>query len=156
MEKTTTKGRYTIESYNIKTKECKVLVFENAITQQYFSAIHAFLNQSISAPDIDSMNLTHIAIGTGTATASRSDTSLSSEYFRKQLTAKSFSATKFTAKVSIDVTEGNVPGEYIKEVGIFAQATDTPGSGILFSRANVNIQKNDNIRLNISWELVQS
>lgn len=155
-EATKTKGRYTIEKFNIRTQERTIEVFENAITQGFFSAIHAFLSQNLTGVDADSMNLTHIAIGTGTNTASRNETALQTEYFRKQITVKSFSATKYSARLSIDVSEGNVPGEYIKEVGIFADGTDDAGTGILFSRANVNVQKNDNIRLNILWELVQN
>ena len=150
------KGRYTIESYNVKTQERSTIVFENAITQGYFTAIHNFLSQDISGAAADSMSLNYIAVGTGTNTAGRSDTDLQTEYFRKAITAKSFSASKYSARLSIDVTEGNPVGEYIKEVGILANATGTAGTGILFSRANVNIQKNDNIRLNILWELVQN
>lgn len=153
MDKIKMIGQYTIESKNILTGEETSRTFKNIVTQGLFSGLFAFLNQDTSAPADDILNLTHIAIGDSSTGATRADVALANETFRKQITTKYFNSTIFTAKLSIGAAEGNPTGGIIKEIGIFAKASATPGSGTLCSRAVVDVVKNSNIQLLITWTL---
>ena len=72
------------------------------------------------------------------------------EAFRKAISSKSYTSTQFIAKLSLGTTESNFT---IKEIGIFANATDTAGSGTLISRCLVDIAKNSNITYLITYKL---
>jgi len=153
METMRMRGKYTIFSENVKTGEKKTETIHNVLTQPFFDALFGFFDQGISGQAADSIDLEYIAIGDGTATALRADTTLDNETFRKGVSSKSDTDTKYTCVLSIDAAEGNPTGGYIKEIGVFADASATPDSGTLVSRANVNVQKNSNIKLLVKWEL---
>jgi len=125
-------------------------VVKNVVTQGFFTAVFRFLNQAISSPDIAELNLTHFATGTGTATPMKADTALGAEYFRKGISVKSFGLTSFVCKTVIGPTESNI---VIKEVGLFANGSSTPGSGTLISHCPTNIDKNANIQYIVTYTL---
>jgi hypothetical protein len=144
-------GQYRFEGYDILTGE-KVsdVLFKNVLTQEYFTRIFKFLNQAISAPLVDDLNLSHMATGTGTNPAMKANTSLQTEAFRKQISSKSYGLTNIVCKLALNPDESNFQ---IKEVGVFSKATDAPGSGTLISRCNVDIPKNANIKYLITFTL---
>jgi hypothetical protein len=146
-------GYYRFDSLNITTGERVVTEYKNALTQGFFSAIHQFLRYSESLPDSDALDITRVAFGEGTTPASRNDSVLIDEQYRKSPASRSFTNTLFTVRAVLAAGEWNPTGGYIKEVGIFAKATDTTDDGTLLSRAVVNVQKNSNIQLSITWEL---
>jgi hypothetical protein len=115
-------------------------------------AIYAFLNESETSPDVDALNVTHIAVGTGTTTATATDVKLETEIYRKAVTTKGFNTQRFKATLLLESAEANPTGGIIKEIACFAKATDTTDSGLMLSRANVNVLKNENIKLSIVWE----
>jgi hypothetical protein len=146
-------GVWTIKSENIKTGEVKELVFKNAITQGYFTAIHRFLSEDQLTVTNDELNITHLGIGDGITPALRTDSTLENEIERLTVTTKSFTDSKYSIKIFIDAGDGNLPGGFIKELGIFTKATATLDSGNMISRSIVNVQKNSNIRLTLNWGL---
>lgn len=115
------------------------------ITQLLFNGLFNALDGSP-----DNLEITHIALGTGTNAASKSDTALQTEVFRKAISSKSQSNTQFIVKLSLAPAEAVFN---IREVGIFANATLTPGSGTLIARANVNIDKNASTQLLLTYTI---
>ena len=139
-------GEYTFEGYDSDGNLVDKQVYHNVITQNFFTGVMKLLNAATG----DDIHLTHMATGTGTNTAAKADTALQTEYFRKAISSKSYTTTQFIAKLSLGTTESNTT---IREVGVFANATDTPGSGKLISRCNVNIAKNVNITYLVTYKL---
>lgn len=140
------RGFYTIESVNILTRTTEVWTITNLVTQGFYDGVHRLLDHTQSTPAADIIDLQTMELGTGTTPPARTDTSLETSYFSKALTTKSFTDNLFTARLSVGAPEGNPAGGYIKEVGIFAGTR-------MISRASVNIQKNSNIQLLITWQL---
>lgn len=140
-------GEYFFEAYENGKRAPKYdRYYHNVITQNFFTGVFQLLNAATGAD----IHLTHMATGTGTGAALKTNTALGTEAFRKALSSKSYTATQFTAKLSLGTTESNFT---IKEIGIFANATDTAGSGTLISRCLVDIAKNSNITYLITYKL---
>jgi len=140
-------GEYFFEAYeNGKRAPQYDRAYHNVIVQNFFTGVFQLLNAATGAD----IHLTHMATGTGTGAALKTNTALGTEAFRKALSSKSYTATQFTAKLSLGTTESNFT---IKEIGIFANATDTAGSGTLISRCLVDIAKNSNITYLITYKL---
>lgn len=136
----TAKGHWLIEGSDGSRYE-----WDNVVVQGFFTAVISRLNGGI-----DALNVTHIATGTGTNTAAKSDTALQAEYFRKALSSKSTTSSTFVAKLSLAPSESVTT---IRELGVFINATDTPGSGVLLSRCNVNIVKNASTQYLMTYTL---
>jgi trehalose/maltose hydrolase-like predicted phosphorylase len=132
------KGVYRFEWLDDAGRVVKAKEYHNVVTQNFFTGVFAALNGTTH--DIIA---THIATGTGTTAALRSDTALVAEVFRKAVSSKVVTATKFTAKLLLGSAESNV---VIREVGVFA------GSSML-SRCNVNIEKTASLQLLITYTL---
>jgi len=147
-------GVYTFESIFPDGRSLKQ-EYKNAITQNYFTAVHSLLNYSGMAPDADILNLTHIAFGENDTPATRNDSLLVDEKYRKIIANKSSTLTLFTVRTTLAAGEWNPTGGIIKEAGVFAKATDALNNGTMISRAAVSVQKNENIQLIITWELRQ-
>jgi len=143
-------GEYHFEGFDLTGKKVFDKKVKNVVTQLYFTIIMKYLDQSVSGQADDELDLTHFATGSGTATAAKSDTALGTEVFRKAITSKTYSTTAFVCKTSLVAGESNF---LIKEVGIFAKASLTLGSGTLISRANVNIDKNANLKYLVTYTL---
>jgi len=140
-------GEYFFEAYeNGKRAPQYDRAYHNVIVQNFFTGVFQLLNAATGAD----IHLTHMATGTGTGAALKTNTALGTEAFRKALSSKSYTATQFTAKLSLGTTESNFT---IKEIGIFANATETAGSGTLISRCLVDIAKNSNITYLITYKL---
>jgi len=140
-------GEYFFEAYENGKRAPKYdRYYHNVITQNFFTGVFQLLNAATGAD----IHLTHMATGTGTGAALKTNTALGIEAFRKALSSKSYTTTQFIAKLSLGTTESNFT---IKEIGIFANATDTAGSGTLISRCLVDIAKNSNITYLITYKL---
>ena len=98
---------------------------------------------------------THIALGTGTTAAAATNTSLATEAYRKAITSSTITgnSAKFAAFIAFADYAGT-----ISELGLFADASDTAGSGTLFSRfiPTTAITKTSADALVISWTITFS
>ena len=141
MEKLRACGTYTIESHNLDTGATSVHVVKNRIVQGWFTSIHELMlgNSAEIEP-------TDFVLGTGQEPAQRSDTELENEFFTKPFTTRSASDFVFQLRLSIGAPEGNPPGGIITEIGVKAGST-------LLSRAIINVPKNENVQLLITWTL---
>lgn len=138
-------GEYNFIFLDEKGNFLKEENYKNVITQNLFNGLFDALDGTACA-----LQLTHIATGDGTASALKADTALGNEIFRKAISSKSFTATKAIFKLSLATSESAF---VIKEIGAFAEATGTPGSGVLLSRCNVNIDKNASTQLLITYTI---
>lgn len=144
-------GHYTVEA--IEPKAGRVVrrwEYDNIITDLFYSGLFSLLNEAIEQPNSDALNITHIALGTGETLPVLADTRLGAEYFRKAVSSKTHSGHIFTCKLSMLPSEGNGA---VKELGVFARATDTAGSGTLISHCAANFEKNANLKMLITWTL---
>lgn len=99
---------------------------------------------------LDALQIKYFALGTGTTPATVNDTQLVAEVLRKPLTQISNPTPgQVLSVVAFGATEANFN---IREIGVFggADATTAANSGTLLARVVVNINKNDNILLNIT------
>lgn len=131
-------GVIELEELNIETGEKKVSEFHNLIMQAVYDKLFGFMNADNVPIDCNSLNITHLSLGTGTTAVTSADTKLAAELFRKGYTTKTQGLASFQTKVVIAPSEavGN-----IKEIGLFANATDTADSGTLLSRLLIDRQK---------------
>lgn len=131
-------GFVFLEELNIETGEKKYSEFHNMIMQAYYTGYFSFLNADQLSITGNELNITHLALGTGTTAVTSSDTKLATEIFRKGYTNKTQGIASFQTKVVIATAEavGN-----IKEIGIFANGTGTADSGTLLSRLLIDKQK---------------
>lgn len=118
---------------------------KNVVVQGFFTNIFTHL-QGTDTP----MEVTHFALGTGTNTAMKANTALEAETFRKTRTSISSTPTSLVVKLSLAPTEAVMT---IREIGLFMEATDTPESGTLLSRVNVNVEKNASTQYLITYTL---
>ena len=125
-------GVYHIEGFRDGVK-VEDYTFKNVVTQLFFNNVFALLNGGAS------LSVSHIATGTGSAAAAKSDTALVTEVFRKPVTSKSYTTIQFMTKLSIAASESVY---HIREIGLFCNGSMIPGSGVLISRAVVDIVKN--------------
>lgn len=96
-----------------------------------------------------SSGLGYIAVGTGSTIPSESDTGLESEAARAPCYRAEWSGDTFVAQAFFAASEASVN---IQEAGLFGNATSTPGSGTLFSRAAVTDGDNSGGEYDVSVE----
>ena len=144
-EKLKLHGHYTIEGYDADGELVERHEVDNLLTASLYTMIFNFLNASAQ-----SVSITHMATGTGTASPSQSDTSMSAELFRKAPASKIAGTDTVTCKMILLPAESNGT---ITELGVFCNGTDTAGSGTLISHASCNIIKNSNLKYLITWKL---
>lgn len=107
------------------------------------SGLSHIADQLSSTPDESAMS--HIAIGSGTASVSASDTSLGSEEHRNSLTTQSHSADVVTYEASFAAGEGTAA---ITEYGIFNAAS----GGVMLARVvDSVVNKGSNDTLDVTW-----
>lgn len=92
--------------------------------------------------------LSHIATGTGTATALPSDTALGSEVYRASITKQSSADSLFNVFLYIGSTAAN--GSSLTEAGIF----NASSGGDLFARVTHDaISKTSSIAVTYDWQV---
>lgn len=131
------KGSYNIKVIDHKTgkllhEENKNNVITNIALNEYAKAIYNNTSDT---------QLKYLALGTGSTTASATNTALESEIFRTDPISSTVSGTGQVTNVFY--ARDNEAQDVIKEVGIFAGSTATTvsGSGLLYSRINWNFNK---------------
>ena len=132
------KGFVKIEELNIETGEQKVFEADNMIMQAFYTLLFSFLNFDNLSLTGDEFTITHLALGTGTASVTASDTTLDTEIDRVAVTTKRIGNSSIESKFI--VPPASAVGD-IKEMGIFADGTSSAGSGTLLSRLLINKQK---------------
>lgn len=114
--------------------------YTGVITKAVLDALNGlFLTGTIAA----SLKPTHIALGSGTRTATKYDTALEHELVRYPLTQLTQAGNVTTALVNLPVAGADIKAA---EFGVFA-------GDIMLARANVAISKNSNSILNLLWML---
>lgn len=152
MESVGLKGQWLIESENVVTGIKKKYKFDNMIVQGFYTLVNAFFDyDQDGTPTATDMNLNYVALGDDNTAVTRDDSSLYSEQERYIYTTKTPSDEKYVIKRFLATDEGNMTGGYITELGIFANGTTTAGSGTMVSRSIVNVKKNENIKLTLTW-----
>ncbi len=143
------RGRYIIEARDASGALVKAWSFDNQLTKINRDMRVAMLMGTASGYTLDDLVIRYFGFGTGTTAATANDTKLQNEVMRK-IATKVTQTTETTVQsiCSLSPSEGNFT---IREIGVFCSpsATSELDSGIMLSRVNVNIQKNDNLTLNI-------
>lgn len=137
-------GVYTIEGIDADGKRVFIET-HNVLTQTFFTRVFTQLSGGSGA-----LNITHLAVGTGTNAAAKSDTALQTETGRKAVSSMTVNSTKITVKTSIAASE--LISTW-REIGIILAGTDTAGSGTLLSRASINYTKTASIQLLVTYVL---
>lgn len=95
--------------------------------------------------------LSHIGLGTGTPPI-QSNTLLSNEQLRKQVTDPLIDGTTLVSEIYLDENEGN--GLNFSEVGIFCDgASNTMDTGKLFAGGGMDKTKDNTQSLTVSFEI---
>ena len=136
-DKLKAKGVYNIEHWQ-DGKLIKSERINNVVVQSFFTAVYNCL-----AGTSTSIPITHLATGDSITAATRTDTALGNELFRKAISTVTGGTANFTAKTSLTPDESNFT---IREIGLFSNTT-------LISRVNVNISKNENVQLLVTYTL---
>lgn len=142
-------GRFDIEIINAATGAViGRLHIKNQLTEINRTVRARMLMGGFNGP-LDVLAIKYFAFGTDGSAASAAQTKLGAEQFRKQLTQKSESGGTVTTAVSLQTDEANF---VIREIGIFggADASETADSGTMIARTTVNIDKNENLVINIT------
>lgn len=123
-------------------------IVSNGVTALHRENLLKMYNGELLTPD--NVNFSHIALGSGNNPFSESDTLLQTEEFRKQITQKTRLSNRTRSIVSILENEAN--NFDIREVGLFANGTDSANTGQLVARAVFNppLTKTENNILNIT------
>jgi hypothetical protein len=106
--------------------------------------------KGMSGQPFTDISLSYFAFGIGTTATADTDTTLTTEVFRKQVTSKGWNGKQFVAICQLANNEANYS---LKEVGVFAGGTLTADSGTLLSHALKDIEKNSNITYNVIYRL---
>ena len=142
-------GSYLIELFDSQTNQLiKRVRIKNQLTTINQTVRDQMLMGTYTGAT-NALQIQYFALGTGTTPASATDTQLANEVTRKQLTQLYLdSPGQVSSIVSFGSTEANF---VIQEIGVFGgpDATSQANSGTLLARANVYIDKNSNIILNI-------
>lgn len=91
-------------------------------------------------------DLTHIALDAGETT----EQGLADEYYRGQLTPPFRDGNTTVREIYLDETQGVGT---IRGMAVLSQATDDPGTGVVFAFDQVEIEKTDRNSLTVSVEI---
>ncbi|MBQ3141492.1 MAG: hypothetical protein IJC25_05985 [Clostridia bacterium] len=120
----------------------------NRLTEFHRSFRNALLTGSVDGYSLGDLQLKYFAFGDGVSEASAKDVGLENERFRKQITSISLQDGAVRSICNLGAGEANF---HITEIGVFGgpDATAELGSGRLLGRVNVNVDKNENLVLNV-------
>jgi hypothetical protein len=134
------RGIWTIREYNEKGELLNTIVKENMVVDDGLNLVLSRLNSN-SLDFID-----YIAVGTGSTTASASDTALETELLRKQATDKSLTGNELSVQTSFGTAEAI--GDW-REAGVFTASS----SGTMLNRVNLVYEKTTGIIVVVKFEL---
>ena len=127
--------------------ETKIIFADNIIPTTGLALI---TNNLTDASPTNSMRINYCSVGTGTTAPALGDTTLETETFRNTIASQTNSSG--VAYNTMFISAGDDDGTY-KEFGLFADATVTLDSGVLFSRVAINITKSNLQTLTIDHTL---
>lgn len=145
-------GSYMVEKLDLNGNVLEVKVYKNLITNALKQGILKFINYGMEAspPAVDSLDINYMAFGDDDTPAIGEDECLGNELFRKPYTDKNRSGNIQTIITALLEDEANFN---IKEIGLFANGTETEDSGVLMSMVIVDIEKNSSIEYNVYYRL---
>jgi len=146
VDKPVLRGHVRITVHDEETGEEKVIEQDNLIVDTGANLLRDFLKgDSVSG-------ITHLAIGTDGTEPSAIDTSLVAEAYRKAITDIAFDNRML--RLTTFIASGDWSGT-VAELGLFGNgATDTLGSGTLFSRVTpTSFTKSSTESLTVEWTL---
>lgn len=131
----------------VSNKVTKVKIYENLVPTVARTMI---ANNLSSTSPTDVMRINYSALGTGTTAPVNADTQLEVETFRKLIASQTnaLNVAYFTAFYTAIECNGTY-----REAGLFANASATINSGILFSRVAINITKSITETLTIDYTI---
>lgn len=132
-------GEYKFEGYDITGKKIFEKTFKNTVVQNFFTSLF-----KIIAGQTGYVLAYQMATGTGTNVAAKTDTTLQTEYYRKNVTSITYTTTQVIIKTVLTPVESNIT---IKEIGIFSS------DGGLLSRCNVDVDKNSSTQYTITYTM---
>jgi hypothetical protein len=143
------KNNVKVVSENIKTGEVEILETHNASCDAGMESLAA---RMVGA---EKGQVTYFAVGTGASTGgsapASTDTALTTELIRKQISVRSSSGDTASFRIFFSTSEAN---DTLTEIGLFGDdATVTADSGTLFARAAIDKTKTDSETLTIDWSL---
>lgn len=145
-EKLKHKGRYVLEIINLTTGQKQRVALDNMlmsyVTEQYQKLLRG------TADDTNVLKIKYFAFGDNDTPANAGQTALGNERFRKQITAQQTVIGGVITTCALRSDEANFN---IKEIGVFCgtSATASANTGGMMSRVIVDINKNDNLQINV-------
>lgn len=142
------KGQYHIV---VKDKDGNIkhdVTIDNITTTAFHTVI---ANNMTSNSPTNTMLVDYIAVGTGTTAPAIGNTTLETETARKLQTSRTNSAG--VAAVATAFSAGDVPTSTLKEVGLFAGGTATADTGVLVSRAAIDLAVTATDAVFIDWRI---
>lgn len=142
------RGDYAIEIRDLSGKLLDTIYVKNMLTNVSRDIRTQMLLGTYTGGN-DALHIKYFAFGIGGTPAAATNTRLSNEVYRKQVTQLgAVSDGVVRSVVSLGSAECN---RTIYEIGVFcgSSATSAANSGTLLSRVVVRIEKNSNITLNI-------
>lgn len=126
---------------------------KNVITDAYLTVVAD--NSTNSSPD-DSPLFNYIAVGTGTTAPAITDTQMETETARKLQTSRTNDGK--IASVATTFNAGDISPSTLREVGLFCgnAATTTVDTGVLVSRAAINLTVTALDAVFIDWRITYS
>jgi len=122
-------------------------IFENITPTVGFAALTKALSGNIAT--VAEVLVNYHSLGTGVAAPASGDTALGTEGARVIVSSKTYSGNKAYYTVFYGLTEG--VGTWT-EMGLWLNASATPGSGTLWDRSLISISKTNAQSLTIDYE----
>lgn len=147
-DKMSMRGFFRIQAIDVKTRKIvREWQIENQLTAINRTVRTAMLTGKFTGA-ANVLQLRYFAFGTGTTEPNENQTQLVDEQFRKPLTQLYESNGNVISVVSLQANEANFR---IREIGVFCggSASAAADSGTMLSRIICDIDKNQNIVLNI-------
>lgn len=141
------KGRICIKLKNIYTGKQRIIKINNLITNSGKESIAS----GLAGIDL-SGEITYMAVGTSATAPSVTNTQLTAELDRKQVSVRSVIANVATFETFFRTDEANGT---IQEAGLFGgSATDTANSGTMFTHATTSFTKSSAETMTVTYEVV--
>lgn len=131
-EKIDLAGKYKITIKNKKTGEIKEEIVKNRLTDLYLNNVVSMLYSQY----VVNFNIKYLALGILDTAVNNSDIRLAFEIYRTPPTLNSYRSDTGQVTTLFTLTENELNGETIKEIGIFCgdSANGNEDTGLLLSR----------------------
>lgn len=143
-------GLYTIKVVDQNGVEKQNIIVKNKVPDVIMEAI---IENMFDGTPASGFLVSHVAVGSGTTAPAAGDTTLETEIARVAIASLAYSGKVGTCSAVFGA--GVATGTHT-EIGVFAEASLTPDSGILCSRTAVSITVGALDSLFIDWQLTIS